>query len=154
MPRVFAGPNQNILTPCWFQGEGPRTPRGFKDEHFIYGNGTSNVSSVSIGGQLTSKASIQIDNDVDFHLRRFLFDVIPGASVTGGSFLARIRAGSGYSFTDDYVNLNLIGSSPLAKGWDIKRGDQIQFDLVLVDGAGTGTISIACYADGCKRRAA
>jgi len=154
MPRVFAGPNQNILAPCWFQGEGPRTPNGFQDDHFIYGNGTSNVATVTIGGQLTAKTAIQIDNDNDFHVRRFLFDVIPAAGVTAGSFMARIRLGSGYSFTDDYVNLNLIGSSPLAKGLDVQRGDQIQFDLVLVDGAGAGTISIACYADGVKRRVA
>jgi hypothetical protein len=152
MPRVFEGPNQNILAPCWMGGEGPRTPPGFQDEAFVYGNGTGNVATITVGGQLTAKASIQIDNENDFHVRRFLFDVIPGASVTAGSFLARIRAGSGYSFTDDYVNLNLLGSTPLAKGWDVKRGDQIQFDLTLVDGAGSGTISIACYADGCKRR--
>jgi hypothetical protein len=155
LPRVFGGPNQNIMAPCWMKGEGPSTPAGFHDEPFIYGDGVTNVATITVGGQLAANVSIQIANENDFHVRRFLFDIKWGASVTAGSFLCRIRAGSGYSFTDDYVLVSkYLGSSPFAKGWDVKRGDQIEFDLVLVDGAGSGTVTIECFADGCRRRAA
>jgi hypothetical protein len=154
MPRVIAGPNQNIMAPCWMQGYGPSTPPGCHDEAFVYGNGVSNVATVTIGGQLSVNASIQIDDANDFHVRRFLFDVIMGAGVTAGNFLARIRAGSGYLLTDDYVLLRYLGSSAFAKGWDIRRGDQIQFDLTLVDGAGSGVVTVECFADGCKRKGA
>lgn len=155
LPRIFAGPNQNILAPCWMNGVGPKTPAGFEDTAFTYGNGVSNLASVTLGGVLSTKASIQIDDSYDFQVRRFLFDVIPDAGVTAGSFLGRIRVGSGYVFTDDYVDLaKFIGSACIAKGLDIKHGDQILFELVLVDGAGAGSISIQCFADGVKRRRA
>jgi hypothetical protein len=136
-------------------GEYPRTPEGFLDSPFTYGNGTTNVATVALGGRLSSRASIPIDDDADFQVRRFLFDVVPGALVTAGAFLVRIRVGSGYAFTDDYVDAaKFLGSAYLAKGWDIQRGDQILIDLVLVDGAGAGSISIECFADGVKRRRA
>jgi hypothetical protein len=154
LPRIFAGTNQNLLAPCWMQGEGPAAPENVKPEYFTYGNGTTNIVTMTIGGILTASASIQIDNDADFHCRRFLFDVIPDNGVTG-TFMCRIRAGSGYAFTDDYVDMaKYLGSAYWAKGWDIRRGDQIQFDLMLVDGAGSGDISIECFADGERRRAA
>ena len=155
LPRIFSGTNQNILAPCWMQGEGPQVPQGWQGEHFTYGAGITNVATVTLGANAAARASIQIDNDSDFHCRRFLFDVRPGAGVTGGTFLVRIRAGSGYTFTDDYLDVaKYIGSAYLAKGWDIKRGDQIQFDLMLVDQAGAGDITIECFADGEKRRIA
>ena len=153
LPRVFAGVNQNLLAPCWMAGEGPSTPDGWEDIAFTYGDGTTNVASVTIGTNQATGASIQIGADHDFQVRRFFFDVIYGALVTGGTFLGRIRAGSGYSFTDDYVELpRYLGSNFFAKGWDVKRGDQIQFDLILVDQAGSGEVTIKCYADGVKRR--
>lgn len=155
LPRIFAGPNQNILAPSWMNGAGPKTPAGFEDTTFVYGNGVSNLATVVLGGVLSTKAYIQIDDTNDFQVRRFLFDVIPDAGVTAGSFLVRIRAGSGYVFTDDYVDLaKYAGSAYWAKGWDIQHGDQIQLDLTLVDGAGAGSISIQCFADGVKRRRA
>ena len=155
LPRIQGGVNQNLYSPCWFQGEGPRTPQGFEDSEFTYGNGATNVATVTIGGQLTAKASIQIDQTNTFELRRFLFDVVKSGGVTAGHFLVRIRSGSGYVFTDDYVSAaKYLGSSMLAKTWSIKNGDQIQIDLVLVDGAGSGTVAIEVFAEGWKRRAA
>jgi hypothetical protein len=152
LPRIFAGVNQNILAPCWMNGLGPMTP-GRTDELYTYGDGNSNLAKVTLGGVLSAKASIEIDDAYDFQVRRFLFDVIPDAGVTAGSFLVRVRAGSGYVFTDDYVILaKYAGSTYFAKGWDIKHGDQMQFDLTLVDGAGAGSISIQCLADGVRRR--
>jgi hypothetical protein len=153
MPRIQAGGNQNLMVPCWFMGFGPRVRAGYDEEEFVYGNGATNKATVTLGGQLSAKASIQIDNTNDFKVRRFLFDVVYGASVTAGSFLVRIRAGSGYVFTDDYILASkYIGSAMLPKGWDIKRGDQIQFDLALVDGAGTGNVTIECFAEGVKQK--
>jgi hypothetical protein len=155
MPRVQGGVNQNALAPCWMMGIGPSTPPGFEDASFVYGNGVSNKASVTLGSNLTTKASIQIDNDADFLVERFLFDVIPDAGVTAGTFLVRIRAGSGYLFTDDYLDVaKYLGSSYLLKAWEVKRADSITFEMTLVDGAGAGSISIECFADGRRRKAA
>jgi hypothetical protein len=155
LPRIFSGVNQNILAPCWMAGIGPKVPTGKRDDTFVYGDGHSNVATVTLGGVLSAKASIQIDNENDFELRRFLFDVRPDAGVLTGTFLVRIRAGSGYDFTDDFVDVaKYLGSSYFAKGWTIKAGDQILFEMALVDATGDGNISIECFADGVKRRAA
>jgi hypothetical protein len=155
LPRVFDTVNQNIMAPCWMQGHGPITPEGFSDgDGFIYGNGVTNVASVTLGSNLTTKASIQIDADSDFLCRRFLFDVKPDAGVTAGSFLVRIRAGSGYVFTDDYLDVaKYIGSSYFLKPWTVRKADSIIFEMTLVDGAGTGSIQIECLADGVRRKA-
>ncbi len=155
LPRIFGGVNQNIMAPCWMAGYGLRIPENVKADSFTYGNGVSNKATVTIGAVASTQASIQIDNDSDFHVRRFLFDVTKAAGVTGGTFLARIRNGSGYAFTDDFVDVaKFLGSNYWAKGWDIRRGDQIEFDLMLVGGSGAGDISIECFADGERRRAA
>ena len=153
LPRIFAGPNQNLMAPCWMGGYGPKIPDGVQAGTFVYGDGVSNVGTITLGHKLNTSASIQIDSDNDFHCRRFLFDVVPEETVTAGTFLCRIRRGSGYAFTDDYVDVaKYIGSSFFAKGLDVRRGDQIIFDLVLVDSLGSGSISIECFADGEKRR--
>jgi hypothetical protein len=155
MERITGTVNQNLLAPCWMSGNGPRTPDGFKDEQNIYGNGVSNVATVTIGGNLAAKCSIQIDNSEDFEVRRFLFDVTKDAGVSGGTFTGRIRNGSGYALTDDYIDLpRYLGSSCWAKDWHLKHGDEILFDLVLVDGAGSGNMTIECFAEGVKRRRA
>ena len=153
MERITGTVNQNLLAPCWMSGNGPRTPHGFKDEQAIYGDGTSNVATVAIGGNVAAKCSIQLDNDCDFEARRFLFDVKKDVGVTAGTFSGRIRNGSGYALTDDYIDLpRYLGSSCWAKDWRLKHGDQILFDLVLVDGAGAGSMSIECFVEGVKRR--
>ena len=155
LPRIFGGVNQNILAPCWMGGIGERLPESVKADPFTYGNGNTNKFTATIGSATSGQVSIQIDNDSDFNVRRFLFDVTADAGVTAGTWLARIRCGSGYSFTDDYVDVaKFLGSQYQAKGWDIRRGDQIEIDLILVDGAGTGDISIECFADGTRRREA
>lgn len=155
LPRIFSGVNQNILAPFWMRGDSLKTPQGWKDDSFVYGDGLNNVATVSLAGILSAKASIQIDADNDFEVRRFLFDVSQDETVTGGTWLVRIRAGRGYAFTDDFLDVaKYIGSSYLAKGWNVQAGDQILFEMMLVDGAGAGNVSIACFADGVKRRRA
>ena len=154
LPRIMGSPNQNLLAPCWALGQGPKIPDGVKAWAFTYGDGVSNSVVITLGHIPTAHISMPIEDTSDFHVRRFLFDIEPDAAVTGGTFLVRIRSGSGYAFTDDYLDVaNYIGSSYLAKGWDVKAGDTIEFDLILVDQAGSGNISIECYADGEKRRA-
>jgi hypothetical protein len=155
LPRIFAGVNQNLLAPCWMRGEGPKVPTGIRADAFTYGDGNSNVLTLTIGDNLSGKATIPIGADSDFHCRRLLFDVNPQSTIGGvATFLARIRT-AGYDLTDDYMDVaQFIGSSYWAKGWDIKRGDEIQIELVLVDASGSGSITISCYADGERRRAA
>jgi hypothetical protein len=155
LPRIFGGVNQNLLAPGWMAGLGLRIPATVKADPFTYGTGGTNKVSFSVGASSAAQAAIQIDNDSDFLVRRFLFDVKKDAGVTAGTVLGRIRCGSGYEFTDDYVDLSkYLGSGYHAKGWEIRRGDQIEIDLMLVDGAGAGVISIECFADGERRRAA
>jgi hypothetical protein len=156
LPRVFATTNQNQYAPCWMTGNYPSTPEGFEDGEggYIYGDGSTNLASVSIGSTLSTKAAIKIDADSDFEVYRFLFDVKPDDGVTG-TFLCRIRAGSGYVFTDDYLDVaKYLGSSFLLKPWEVKKADSIIFELFLVDGAGSGAISIQCLAEGVRRRRA
>jgi hypothetical protein len=104
---------------------------------------------------LTATAAIQIDQNNDFLVRRLLFDVQADNTVTAGTILARIRAGSGYSFTDDYMDVQqYIGSAPFAKDWLVQAGDQIFFDLNLVDSVGTGNMYFRVFAEGVRRKRA
>ena len=129
IPRIFGGPNQNILAPCWAMGAGPRL-RGFEDSPFTYGDGHSNVATLTLGTNASRKASIQIDADSDFQLRRFLFDITYSAGGIFNTFLVRIRTGSGYAFTDDYVDVRKFGSAYFAKGGISSGSDQILFDFL------------------------
>src|ERR1035441_9047221 len=36
LPRVFGSPNQNIMAPAWQQGVGQTTPKGYKDQEWVY----------------------------------------------------------------------------------------------------------------------
>lgn len=152
LPRIFSGSNQNLLAPSWMWGEYEKVPEGFEVDAFTYGNGESNVVALTAAAPVSSQVSIQIDNDNDFLLRRFLFDIRSSGGSTG-TVLARIRAGSGYIFTDDFLDVaKYLGGVYFAKAWKIQRGDQIHFDLSLVNGAGGGAITIECFADGVKLR--
>jgi len=151
LPRYFNTSDQNIMAPCWAQGFGPTTPQGCQDSPFIY---SSNVSTLDVAsGPKTDQVTIQIEQDTDFLCNRLLFDVLQGGSVTGGSFLARVRAGSGYALNDEYFDVaRYIGSSYMAKPWLIRAGDKVIIDLQLVDYAGTGTMTFEAFLDGRKRR--
>lgn len=167
LPRIFGEGNENILAPCWQQGFTPEPPPGYDYEPYtsvsvpIGQNGNLRVTGqpvfvqTALAGPLTATAVIQIDQWNDFLVRRFLFDVQADATVTAGTFLCRIRAGSGFSFTDDYLDVQqYIGSSPFPKDWEVKAGDQIFFDLNLVDGAGTGNMYFRAFAEGLRRKKA
>jgi len=150
LPRYFDGP-QNIIAPCWAQGFGPTTPEGCQDSPFIY---DSTVATLSVSaGAKTAQVVIQIEQATDFVCYRLLFDVLQASTVTGGRFLARIRAGSGYALNDEYFDVaRYIGSAYTAKGWDIRAGDKVIIDLQLVDYAGTGNMTFQAFLDGRRRR--
>lgn len=167
LPRIFGDGNENLLAPSWQQGFTPDPPRGFQYEPCTKvsvpvgqaGNvrvvGQFPWNSITLGSTLTATAVIQVDQEFDLMVRRFLFDIQADAGVTAGAILCRIRAGSGYAFTDDYFDVQTyIGSSPFAKDWEVTAGDQIFFDLSLVDGAGAGNMYFRAFADGVKRRRA
>jgi hypothetical protein len=150
--RYFKTPEQNIIAPLWAQGYGPAPPRGCQDSPFIY---SSDVASINVAtGPYTSQAVIQLEQDTDFVSQRILFDVLRGGSVgTASVFLARVRAGSGYALNDEYFDTaKYIGSSYGAKGWFVRAGDKVLFDLQLVDYTGTGNITFQAFLDGVKRK--
>ena len=172
-PRVAGDGNENILAPSWQQGFTLQPPVGWDFEPLIYASvptGPGAQNSVTLipgsppfstlvvggpGGQSTGTAVIQIDQSNDFQVRRFLFDVQADPGVVLQRVLVRISAGSGYTLTEDYFDVEKnIGASPLAKPWDVKKGDQIFFDLQLVaDGTGSpaGNVYWRAFADGVRK---
>ena len=154
IPRYWGDPNQNILAPCWMQGYGPATIPGCRDEYFNY---TSTVATATITSGVVTNGSqqvyAQIDNDTDFDCRRILVD-IKKTGAAGGTWLAKFRAGSGYSLNDDFIDVQrlLAGAMLGPRPWKIPQGDEVIVDLLLVDAAGTGTLSFQANFDGQRRR--
>jgi hypothetical protein len=152
MPRYPGTANQNILAPCWAAGEGPRAPEGSQDERFIYSSPVASFASVTTG-QLQTSIQIQIRQDSDFECRRFLVDLVPAAGITAGVVLVRVRLSSGYQLTDDFIDLaKYLGSAPWGKDFHCPAGDAIVFELVVVDGAGAGALTVQIHADGVLRK--
>ena len=164
LPRYFSDPSQNIFAPCWQHGVGPSTPPGFIDEEFVY-SAKGSASATWPAGAPGSTISVTAANNAaiqqigmdaaEFHCRRVLFEVTEDGTVTGGSVLARLRDGSGYSFFDDYLDAaRYVGSAPYPKDWIIAPNDSVYADLQLVDQAGTGNVYFTMYLEGFKRRRA
>lgn len=159
MPRYLGHPNQNIMAPCWMQGYGPGTPHGFEDVWYTYDSGSQIISgtrfpgvTIPLGGSTASQAKIQIQLTSDFTVRKLYFWIAADATVTGGSILARIRLSTGYAVTNDYIDVfKYISGACLPCDLTVKAGDQIFFDLSLVDGLGSGNMYFAAFAEGCKR---
>lgn len=163
-PRIQGEGNENILAPAWQQGFTPAAPEGYQFSPYTMvsvpvgqsGNvrvtGQPPFVSIPLAGPLTATAQIQVDQENDLMVRRFLFDVQADNTVTAGVVVARIRSGAGYSFCDDYLDVQqYIGSAPFAKDWEVKAGDQIFLDLNLVDGAGSGNVYFRAFAEGVRR---
>lgn len=149
LPRYQGTINENILAPCYIAGVGPSTPAGKEDELFTY---SSDTATLTIGSTLTATLKIVIDSTSDFHCRRLLFDVQGAATATAGSFLGRLRAGSGYALCDSYIDLaRYLGGAELPKDWIVKAGDEVYIDLALADTAGTGTLSMTVHLEGERR---
>lgn len=153
LPRYQGIVNENILAPCWVGGYGPETPRGFEDRRFTYSSDTVTVDVATTA--LTGTAVLHIDSGLDFLCRRLLFQVSADNTVTAGSFKARIRTGSGYLLTDTAIDVaRYINAAPMAHDWLIQGDDTVYADLLLVDGAGTGNMSITMHLEGVRRRRA
>jgi hypothetical protein len=155
MPRFWGDPNQNILAPCWMQGYGPETLPNCRDEKFTY-TSTPLITAVITAGvaaNASTQAYVQIDNDTDFLCRRLLVDVTTTGSAAG-TWLAKLRAGSGYALNDDFIDVQrlLAGAMLGPRPWSIAQGEQIVIDLLLVDYSGTGNVTFECYLDGARRR--
>jgi len=152
LPRYVQNPNQNIMAPAWMHGYYPNTPKGCEDEIFTYGDGNLNITTMNVGtGPYSAIQQINISQDADFICYRSLFDV-RATGTAAGTFLARLRDGSGYALCDDFFDVaQYINASPMAKGWRIAAGDKVFVDLQLVDFSGAGNISIETYLDGVKR---
>jgi hypothetical protein len=64
-----------------------------------------------------------------------------------------VRLSSGYLLTDDYIDLaRLLGSAQWAKDWHCPAGDAVVFDFLLVDAAGSGSMTIQIHMDRVRRR--
>ena len=152
MPRYFGDRRENIMAPAWQQGLAHYTPPGFYDEEQIYS--VSRPTLISVTSPITTATQqIQIPPSEQFHIRRFLFDVTADPGVMSGTFLAKIRNGSGYAFTDDYFDVaRYIGSSPMPRNWIIEPEDTVYIDLQLVDQTGVGNMSFQTHIDGFRRR--
>jgi hypothetical protein len=154
LPRVFGSPNQNIMAPAWQQGVGQTTPKGYKDQEWVYAMDQTIAPTLIdvVAGPFNPTQVIPIDIGSDFRCRKLLFAITADATVTAGTILAKIRTGSGYSLTDDYMDVaTYINGAPMPVDWRINAGDNVYADLQLVDQAGTGNIGIQCYLEGVKR---
>ena len=153
IPRMLAGPSQNILAPAWQQGVGPPTPPGFRDEEFVYTTDAANpTTAIPLAGPLNATQSIAIDSSSDFRCRRRLIAITADAGVTAGTVLAKFRTGSGYSLDDDYLDVaSYINSAPMPIDWRIRAADTVYADLQLVDFVGSGNVYFQAYLEGVKR---
>ena len=163
LPRYPRNQNQNIMAPCWMQGAGPATPEGLTDTEWTYsaqglvtnalGQVLQGATAIDVAaGPFTATQVIPIDSGSDFRCRRLLFAVTADDTVSAGTFLGKVRTGSGYALCDDYFDLaTYIGSSPMPHDWEIKASDFVYIDLQLVDQAGTGNIYLQSFLEGVKR---
>ena len=157
VPRYQGIVNENILAPCWMAGYGPETPAGYTDDYFIYSflpNGSgSPTATIPLTGPLATSATLTVDSGLDFIVRRVCVDIEPGAAVTAGSILMRLRTGDGYALMDDYIDVaKYLGGAEWLGQWTIRGGDQVTADLALVDGAGAGSVSFTVHLEGVKRK--
>jgi hypothetical protein len=157
-PRYLGTPNQNILSPAWMQGYAPAIARGcFDIEEFTYiavppnWNGDPGLAYLALAENGTGTMSCQLDTDTDFAMRRMFFNVIPDDGVTAYNILVRARNGSGYALHDDFVLTQYVTNAPHPHDWELAAGEQIFFDLQLVDFEGEGNVTVQCFMSGPKR---
>jgi hypothetical protein len=149
--RYPGTPNQNILAPAWMQGYAPASSQGCIDiEDFTYASDIQTLTPT--GSSSTATAQVQLDPSTDFAMRRMFFSIIPAAGVTAYNILIRARNGSGFALHDDFVLSSYIANSPMPHDWELAAGEQIFFDLQLVDYVGGGgNVSVQCFMEGPKR---
>jgi hypothetical protein len=149
-PRAQGRINENILAPCYLLGEGPTIPEGFDDQTFTY---SSELATLTIGGQLFSTLKLGIDTGYDFQLMRLLFDQQVDNTVTAGVVVARVRAGAGYALNDDFLDIwRYLNGAVAPHYWKVRGSDAIFVDLQLLDAAGAGDVTVQVHAEGIRRR--
>jgi hypothetical protein len=152
LPRYFGNHAENIMAPAWQQGVSHYTPPGYFDEEFVYAVQVPTAIDVN-AAIATATQQIQIPPNEEAHIRKCLFFVTADQGVTSGIFKAKIRSGSGYTLTDDYIDVaRYIGSSPMPKNWIVAPEDSVYIDLQLVDQSGAGSMIIATALEGFRRR--
>lgn len=153
IPRILGTPNQNIMAPAWMQGVGPKTPKGYKDEEFVYTTDPATpTTAIPLAGPFNATQTIAIDQASDFRCRRIMTVITSDVGVTAGTVLAKVRTGSGYSLFDDYFDIaTYLQSTPMPIDWRINAADNVYFDLQLVDSTGAGNIYFQAYLEGVKR---
>jgi hypothetical protein len=160
LPRYFSDPNQNIMAPRWQQGLSHWTPPGYVDTEKVWSptsplNAVTGLPSLPISVTAainTATQSIQIPTNEEAHVRRLLFAIQADAGVTSGTFLAKIRDGSGYSLFDDYFDVNYICSAAMPHNWIVKPEDTVYADIQLVDQGGVGNMYFCMMLEGFRRR--
>ena len=150
-PRYVSHPVQNILAPSWMQGYYPDTPPGCSDDNFIY---NSVGIAVPLAGPFAAEDFVQLEETSEFLCRRIFYYVTADEGITAGTFLVRARAASGYALMDDYIQVKYLQGTPFAVEWRLQAAENVIFDLILVDQAGTGTGSFhfKAYMEGLKRK--
>jgi hypothetical protein len=64
-----------------------------------------------------------------------------------------VRLASGYQLTDDFIDLaKYLGSTPWAKDFHCPAGDEVVFEFLVVDGAGSGALTVQVHMDGVRRK--
>jgi hypothetical protein len=147
LPRYQGFPSQNIMAPSWMAGSYPRALPGCVDiEEYTFASNIETLGAANVASPL-----IQIDPATDFAARRMYFQLVPSDTITGVTVLVRPRSGSGYAFADDFLISSYIANAPWPKDWDLSAGDDVYFDLQVVDFVGTGTFTFQCFLEGVKR---
>ena len=114
----------------------------------------SDTQTLGPSGNLANTATVQIDQATDYAMRRRFFGIAPSSEeVTAFTVQVRTRNGSGYALDDDFLNTGYINNSPMPHDWDLAAGEQVFFDLQLVDfvGPDDGSVAVTCYLEGVKR---
>lgn len=155
-PRYGSTPNQNILAPAYTAGQCWITPEGYVDEQYTYSSFAadgSSLTTIPIAGPVSTTLPIQIDAGYEFLCRRVLVDIEADATATAGVILGRIRAGSGYTLSDTFFDLQrYIGGAEFAHPWSVKGPDLVFVDVTLQDTVGTGNFQVQVHLEGVRRR--
>lgn len=158
MKRYFDTVNQNIMAPEIALSLGnDATPKGYIDSPFTI----CDPVPVNPGFQMASTGSLSTSRTVlvsgcaFFVAKRLIFTfstTTPGLSAT---LQVRVRDASGYSLTNDYIDVSQYSNAPYACDWTLCNGSQLIFDYSIVDQTGgPGTWNVQCFIEGQRRRRA
>jgi hypothetical protein len=154
-PRTFRNPNQNIMAAEWMLGTCElETPAGYEDQYFTF---VSPVVTVPLtAGAATPQVSQQWPRpggtrDFVWRETRFLFTATGEQAPPTGTPIIKITLPDGFSLTDNFVQCAEI-AGPLPRDVVIPAGRSVLVDVSVVDGAGTGSITVQAYLKGARRR--